>query len=359
MSWSRLLGSAAMAAGLAAAGVTGLTAAEIQELEISVMGSPSSVNAWTFVQKPFFEGTLPEASGGKITVAAVPHNEAGINMLEAVRMASDGVVNIAHGAFGHIAGDDPRFAAIDLPGIGVTVEEARAAAEAYKPIVAEVLAEKENLKLLSVQPNSMQVILCKGQITGLDYFEGKKVRTWNKAMADYMEALGATTVNIPWEEALPALQRGVADCGITSPANANTARWWEVLDSLMVIPLGGWAIGFFGADLDWWNGLNADTQEFLLTEFADLEDRQWEQAAYDLEDGVDCNTGEGDCEYGVPAEPGKEMTAVYPDEQDMELHHRILRESVLQSWAESCGAECVEQWNATVGEVVGIEAPTP
>lgn len=353
-----LLGSAAMVAVLALAGASESATAEIPEMEISVMGAPSSVNAWNFVQKPFFETALPEASGGKIKVNATPHNEAGINMLESVRMATDGVVNIANGAFGHIAGDDPRFAAIDLPGIGVTLDQARAAAEAYKPVVAEALAEKENLKLLSVQPNSMQVILCKGEITGLDYFKGKKVRTWSKAMADYMEALGATTVNIPWEEALPALQRGVADCGITSPANANTARWWEVLDSLMVIPLGGWAITFFAANLDWWDSLDSDTQAFLLAEFKQLEDRQWEQAAYDLEDGVECNTGEGECKYGVQAEPGREMKAVYPNDADMELHSKILQDSVLHDWAESCGAACVEQWNASVGEVVGIEAPT-
>ena len=122
------------------------------------------------------------------------------------------------------------------------------------------LEEVENLKLLSMQPNTMQVILCKGEISGLDYFRGKKVRVWAKAMGDYMEELGSTTVTIPWEEALPALQSGVADCGITSPSNANNAHWWEVLDSQMVIPLGGWAISFFGANLDWWNGLDAETQ---------------------------------------------------------------------------------------------------
>jgi len=332
-------------------------AAEMQEMTISVIGAPSSVNAWKQVQKLFFESTLPEASGGKFTIEATPHNEAGIDMVEATRMASDGVVNIVNGSFNQIAADDPVFAGIDLPGIGVTVEDARAAAETYRSVVAKRLEEVENLKLLSMQPNTMQVILCKGEITGLDYFRGKKVRVWAKAMAEYMEELGSTTVTIPWEEALPALQRGVADCGITSPSNANNAHWWEVLDSQMVIPLGGWAISFFGANLDWWNSLGAETQAFLEAQFKELEERGWQQGALDLQDGVDCNAGKDTCQYGIKAEPGKEMTTVYPTEADLELHGKIMHDSVLANWAAECGADCVKTWNSTVGRSVGIEAP--
>jgi hypothetical protein len=208
-----------------------------------------------------------------------------------------------------------------------------------------------------MQPNTMQVILCKGEITGLDYFRGKKVRVWAKAMADYMEELGSTTVTIPWEEALPALQSGVADCGITSPSNANNAHWWEVLDSQMVIPLGGWAISFFGANLDWWNGLDAETQAFIEAQFKDLEERGWAQGALDLQDGIDCNAGKDSCKYGIKAPSGREMSTVHPTSADLELHSEIMRNSVLPNWAASCGAECVQIWNDTVGKTVGITAP--
>ncbi len=357
MGTSKLLCSAAMMASLAVAGVAVPAAAEIAELTISVIGAPSSVNAWNRVQKPFFEETLPQASGGKFTIQATPHNEAGIDMVEATRMATDGVIHIVNGSFNQVAADDPAFAGIDLPGIGVTVEEARAAAESYRPVVAKRLEEVENLKLLSMQPNTMQVILCKGEITGLDYFRGKKVRVWAKAMADYMEELGSTTVTIPWEEALPALQSGVADCGITSPSNANNAHWWEVLDSQMVIPLGGWAISFFGANLDWWNGLDAETQAFIEAQFKDLEERGWAQGALDLQDGIDCNAGKDSCKYGIKAPSGREMSTVHPTSADLELHSEIMRNSVLPNWAASCGAECVQIWNDTVGKTVGITAP--
>ena len=229
MGTSKLLCSAAMMASLAVAGVAVPAAAEIEELTISVIGAPSSVNAWNRVQKPFFEETLPQASGGKFTIQATPHNEAGIDMVEATRMATDGVIHIVNGSFNQVAADDPAFAGIDLPGIGVTVEEARAAAESYRPVVAKRLEEVENLKLLSDAAQHHAGDSVQGRDHRPRLFPGQEVWAWAKAMADYMEELGSTTVTIPWEEALPALQSGVADCGITSPSRLTTrtgGRCW-------------------------------------------------------------------------------------------------------------------------------------
>ncbi len=81
----------------------------------------------------------------------------------------------------------------------------------------------------------------------------------------------------------------------------------------------------------------------------------WAQAKADVEDGMNCNTSLGECLEGIPAEPP--MTLVELSDDDRERAQAILRESVLPAWAERCGSECAEEWNATVGEVVGVEAP--
>ena len=44
-------------------------------------------------------------------------------------------------------------------------------------------------------------------------------------------------------------------------------------------------------------------------------------------------------------------------DDDRKLAQQILRENVLAAWAERCGSECAREWNATVGQVVGVEAP--
>ena len=334
-------------------------AAELKDTTVSVIGLPSMVNGWKHVQQPFFSRIIPESSAGKVKFDAKPHDQAGIDIKETTRLASDGVINIGYGAFAVHAGDDPRLEAIDLPGVGLTPEEARTAAESYRPVVEKVLRDKFQLKLLTVQPNTMQVVFCKGGIESLGDFKGKKVRVFGTAMADYMKELGAVTVNIPFVETMPALQQGVADCGITSPANGNGARWFEVTKDLLIMPVGGWGMGFFAANLEWWNGLSPDMQAFLQAEFKKLEDRQWQQAAYDLKDGVSCNTAQGACEFGIKADAGKQMRAIYPKESDKTRHGQVMASSVLKNWAKRCGAACVAEWNSTIGKAVGLQAPTP
>jgi TRAP-type transport system periplasmic protein len=336
-----------------------IRAAELKDMTISVIGLPSMVNGWKHVQQPFFDKNMPEASGGKVKFDAKPHDQAGIDIKETTRLASDGVINIGYGAFAVHAGDDARLEGIDLPGIGLTPQEARTAVESYRPVAEKVLRDKFKLKLLTVQPNTMQVVFCKGGIQSLDDFKGKKVRVFGTAMADYMKELGAVTINIPFVEVLPAMQQGVADCGITSPANGNGARWWEVTRDLLIMPVGGWGLGFFAANMDWWNSLTPDAQAFLQAEFKKLEDRQWQQAAFDLTDGVNCNTGEGTCEFGIKAEAGKQMKAIRPTDADKARHTQVMASSVLKNWAKRCGSACVKEWNGSIGKTVGIEAPAP
>ena len=211
-----------------------------------------------------------------------------------------------------------------------------------------------------MHPNTMQVVFCRNKISSLDEFKGKKVRVWSRAIADYFEELGSVSVNIPFREVLPAMQQGVADCGVTSPANGNTAKWWEVTKDLLVLPAGGWAILFYGANIDFWKKLDPKHQDFLTAEFKKVEEAGWVQAGKDLDDGINCNLGPPKpCEFGVVPPEGKRMTATYPTPADLKRHGDIMKASVLKKWAGRCGAECVDEWNNTVGKVVGFTAPKP
>jgi TRAP-type transport system periplasmic protein len=173
-------------------------------------------------------------------------------------------------------------------------------------------------------------------------------------MADLVEAAGGSTVNLPFAEVIPAMQRGVADCAITGTSAGNTARWWEVTDHLFTLPM-GWSMTFFAANKQSWERLSPETQEFLLAEFKGLEDRMWAQAAADVQDGLNCNVGKGECKDGIPAQPP--MTLVEVSEADKEQAQQILRDHVLAAWADRCGAECAKEWNETVGTIVDVQAP--
>ena len=68
--------------------------------------------------------------------------------------------------------------------------------------------------------------------------------------------------------------------------------------------------------------------------------------------GINCNTGAGECPNGQPAA----MKYVAPSEADEAERKTILEQVVLKKWAARCTAECVEEWNQTVGKVVGVAA---
>lgn len=326
----------------------------LPSVNLKVSGGNRTQNLFRYVYGPFFTEELPERSGGAITTTFGSIEELGIKGPEILRLLSLGIFDISEGTISYMAGEDPHFDGLDLPGLTLDIDTQREAVEAYKPVLAKIMVEKFNTRLLSMSPVALQVFYCSPEIVGLQSLEGKQVRVFNRAMADLVEAAGASTVNLPFAEVVPAMQRGVADCAVTGTSAGNTARWWEVTDYLYLLPM-GWSMTFFAANQDSWERLGPEVQAFLTEEFAGLEDRMWAQARADVQDGINCNTGRGECKEGIPAKPP--MTLVELSADDRERAQAILRESVLPAWAERCGSECAREWNETVGQVVGVEAP--
>ena len=343
-----------LAAAVMMLGVGGAVAQDLPSVNLKVSGGNRTQNMFRYIQEPFFTKELTEASGGAITTNFGSLDDLGIQGPEVLRLLRLGMFDISEGTLSYMAGEDPHFDALDLPGVTADIALQRQAAQAYRPTLEAIMAEKFNVKLLSMSPIALQVIYCKGDIEGIDSLEGKKVRTFNRAMSDLVEAAGAATVNIPFAEVVPAMQRGVADCAVTATSAGNTARWWEVTDTLFVVPM-GWAMTFFGANLDNWNRLDPKVQAFLTEQFKGMEDRQWAQAAADVQDGINCNTGMGECKGGIVAE--KPMKLVEMSDADRMKTQEILTQGVLKDWAERCGSDCVRDWNEKVGSLVGVEAP--
>jgi TRAP-type C4-dicarboxylate transport system substrate-binding protein len=344
--------AATLAAGLLAA--TSLPAsAEIEELSIKFIGQSSLESNSSLLEQPFFE-QLPEKSGGKIKVDLQPFNTLGLSGAEILRLMKTGTLEWASNGITFLAGDRPEFEGCDLAGITPTLEMAYQACVAYKPVLARIMEENWNVKLLALYGNPPQVIWCRSPIEGLDDVQGRKVRVFNKTLTDFVEGVGGTTVTIPFADVVPALQRGVADCAITGTFNGNIAKWPEVASHILGVYL-GWAVQYAAVNLDTWNRLNADTQEFLEEQFLELEKDSWTRvAALTTAEGVNCNIGEEPCDHGNMVS----ITFVEPSPEDEEERLRIMRESVLPRWAERCGSECGEEWNATVGKVVNLTAPT-
>lgn len=342
---------------LAAASMVASAGAQtLPKTTLKVSGGNQTQNIFKYLEQPFFTKELPEKSNGAISATFGSIEELGLKGPEILRLLRLGVFDISEGTLSYMAGEDPRFEALDLPGVTLDIETQRKAADAYRPILAEVMEQKFNTKLLAMSPIALQVFYCRGPMEGISSLAGKKVRTFNRAMADLVEAAGGSTINITFAEVIPAMQRGVADCAITGTSAGNTARWWEVSDALYTLPM-GWSMIFLGANLKNWEALDPSVRAFLEPELEQLEDRMWKQAAADVQDGINCNTGLGACNDGIEANPAMKLVEV--SDADRAEAQKLLRDRVLRDWAQRCGAACAQQWNETVGKVVGLEAPAP
>ena len=327
--------------------------AELEKLTIKFIGQSSIESHHALTEKPFFK-TVPEMSGGKVTVDLQPFNLLGLKGREILRFIKAGTIEWASNGITFLAGERAEFEGCDLSGLTPDLATSRRACEAYKPILSEIMEKNWDAKLLGLYPNPPQVFWCRVPIKGLADLKGKKVRVFNKTMTDFVEAAGGTTVTIPFADVVPAMQRGVADCAVTGSFNGNIAKWYEVTDYLYTMSL-GWAIQYVAVNTKTWAKLSPDMQKFLTGMFQKLEDKSWKTGEMTTAEGVDCNIGKDPC---TPPGTKANMTLVELSDKDRNLLGKIMRETVVPNWAKRCGADCAKKWNATVGKVVGIQAPT-
>jgi TRAP-type transport system periplasmic protein len=326
--------------------------AQVQDLTIKFIGQSSIESNSSLLEKPSFQ-KMTERSGGKIKVDLQPFNTLGLSGAEILRLMKTGTLEWASNGITFLSGDRPEFEGCDLSGIALSLEDAYKACAAYKPVLARLMAENWNVKLLALYGNPPQVIWCRTPIRAVADLRGKKIRVFNKTLTDFAEGVGGTGVTIPFADVVPALQRGVADCAVTGSFNGNIANWPEVAPYILGLSL-GWAVQYAAVNLDTWKKLNADTQKFLEEEFLALEKDSWTRVAVKTTaEGVTCNTN-GECTLGKKAN----IQFIKPTAEDEKERGRIMREAVIPRWAKRCGAKCAEEWNATVGKVVNLTAPT-
>ena len=348
------LGAALVAAGLMA----GPAAAELDTINLKMVGTWGNLSNWKVNEGPFYKETIPQASGGKITADAVPQTDVGIKGFEVMRMLKIGVFDVAHGVVGYIAGEDPVAEGVDLSGVIQNWDDARAAADAYRPIIAKRFEETYGAKLLALYPFPSQLFWCNAEVNSAADLKGKKVRVYATSMGDFVEGMGGTSVTIAFAEVVPALEKKVADCGITGTMPAYQAKWWQVATHAYLMKV-GYTVTFAAMNLNTWNKMNDETKAFMMEQYAGFEKSAWANNIAEDQMGIICNTGTGNCTAGDPGA----MKKVEPSAADDAKRKEVLENVVLKRWAERCvakfGPKCVDDWNATIGKVAGLKAPKP
>ncbi|MEL6375372.1 MAG: TRAP transporter substrate-binding protein [Pseudomonadota bacterium] len=346
------------AAGLMLSAATGMIAASpalaIDKKDFKVVGTWGNLQNWKDHESRFWNKILPKLSGGKLTANAKPYTELGLSGFEVMRLLKIGAFDAVHGLTGYTSSDAPALEGLDLAGVFQDFATYRKGTNAYRAVIARELEKKYNSKLLMLYPFPSQQLWCKlgdAKSIALADLKGKKIRTYSTTLGDFIEGLGASAVTIAFAEVVPALQKGVADCGITGTMPAYNAKWWQVVTHNVRVRL-GYATTFLAVNMKTWNGLSPETRKLIETEAAKLEDEMWTATQKLDQEGMDCNAA-GPCKRGKAGG----MTPVEPNAADKAQLKEIVTNFVLKRWVKRCGKACAREWNKTVAPIAGVEAP--
>ena len=330
--------------------MAGTSMAADKPVTINAVGTWGNLTNYKKHEGPFWNDHISTVSKGQIIGEIKPQTELGLKGFEIMRLVKNGVFDFAFGLPGYVAAENAVFEGGDLSSVVQDIETERKVANAYFPVLEKAFAEIYNAKLMMLYPFPSQTLWCNGEVNGLADLKGKKIRVYSTTLGDFVEGVGGTSVTIPFGEVIPALEKGVADCGITGTMSAYTAKWYQVATHAYTLRV-GWGLAFGAMNLDKWNALSAEQQVLLESEIAGLTDKMWAETATEDKIAISCITG-GDCPIG---EKGA-MKLVEPTAEDLAIRDKIATDVILARWAERCGEDCAAQWNETVGAVLGLEA---
>lgn len=305
-------------------------------------------------QFPIESATL-ERLGAPGTGLAVTRSEfqaLSLNLADALRLVRSGSFDVVSVQVGLAARDDAFLEGIDLIGVSTTIEELRAAADAYRAVFDKRIQERFGARVLAIWPFGAQVFFCNQAIRTLDDLKGQRVRSFTASMSKLIEQLGATPVSLAFPEVYPALQRGTANCGVTSVTSANTGRWPEVTTHLLPLSISG-SMQAHLVNNAFWARLSPAQQATLTAESRRMETELWDLARTVNEDATNCSIGREPCAKHARFN----MTLVEVAPADAARVRRISEEAVLGEWAGRCERvypNCKQTWNETIGQVRGM-----
>jgi len=324
--------------------------ASAADVTIKAVGTWGNLTNYQKHEGPFWSEVIGKASGGSIKGEIKPQTDLGLKGFEIMRLLKQGVFNYAHGVMGYVSAENAMFDGVDLSSLAQDITTERKVVDAYMPIMAKKFEEIYDSKLMQLYPFPSQNLWCNAEINSIDDLKGKKVRTYTASLADFVQGVGGTPVTVAFAEVIPALQKGVVDCGITGTMPAYNAKWYQAATHAYTMRV-GWGIAFGAISLKTWNSLSADQQKTLTSEINKLTDRMWEETGKEDALAIQCLTGK-ECPLG----PVGGMKLVEPSAEDIKKQKKIAQDVVVKNWADRCDAECVSTWNKVVGPIVGVTA---
>jgi len=342
---------AALAAAVTMFALAGAQAQAIDQKKFNVVGTWNFLTNWKALEVPFWEKELPDASGGKLSGNIKSVTELNLKGTEVLRLLKTGVYDFAAALPIYVDDGAAIVEAVDIAGVAHTFKMSRDIIDAWMPEMQRVMRERHGALVLGTFTWPEQNFYCRGDIASVADLKGKKIRVQGASQADLVKGFGASAVTIAFGEVVPALEKGVVDCGITGTMPAYKAKWHDVTQTLFRLPV-GFTASVWVVNIRTWDKLSPATQDVIKKAMAKLSDKSWKAVEDETDEGVACTTGQGKCTQGTP---GK-LKLVKPAEADLKARDQVLNEVVLPAWASRCGADCAAKWTDMIGKKYGLAA---
>lgn len=223
-----------------------------------------------------FAKLVEQYSQGSVKIKVHPGGALGFKGQELLNVVKHGLVPMSDILMGVVAGSDRTFGISSLPRLVSTFDEAATLYKESRPVYDKA-AKKWNQKILYAAPWPPSGLVTKKAIKTVVDLKGIKIRTYDKNGAEYLKALGASPVSLPWGEVYSALQTSVIEAVLTSAESSKNGKFWEVLKDFKSINY-AFPLNMVTINLDYWNSLSKDQQGAVLKAAAETEKTQWQKS---------------------------------------------------------------------------------
>lgn len=221
-----------------------------------------------------FAEAASEATGGELTITVHPGGALGIKGPETVRSVRDGVVPLAEAVMLQTVGEIPINSIESLPYLIESVDDLEALHGLARADFESGFGQ-HNIKVLYMVPWPANQIFSRRELNSPTDFAGLKIRTSDSNATKFFEALGATPVQMPIADVLPALASGAIDATMTSMTTAADQKYWEFLDyGYLTSHL--WASNAMLVNKDAWGRLSPEHQVAVEAAANELEPEFWD-----------------------------------------------------------------------------------
>ena len=242
-----------------------------------IYASPLPQNEYGAYFGRVFAEEVARATNGDVEILVRQNGVLGLKGSETLAAVRDGLVHISDMQMNQQVGEESIFGIESLPCLARDFDDLRALRVLTRPHF-EYAAERHNQKILFMYPMPRQSLFAKVNADAdVSALQDLQIRTIDKNGTEFFSRLGASPIQMPWAELIPALSTGLLDAVSTSPTTAVSGSFWDFLSHATELH---WQMNSFMTtiNIDSWKRLSPQVQAVLEDVAQSIEKRLWDAA---------------------------------------------------------------------------------